>query len=114
MPTKRPVTRIDRNGKPGRPAEVRNIARRTIADMMRSGLIAYELLPAAIPLSVTNAALSNIAADVLRALSETRDLHVVPGRIMRELALLAGEAAPPEPPAIPLPGRPEATSHDNT
>jgi hypothetical protein len=99
MSTKRPVTRIDKGGKPGRPAEVRNVATREIAAVILDRLVAEGIIAPKVALAGLRPALDRLAVAVLQALRERRDLHVVPGRIMRELALLAGEIAPHEPPA---------------
>lgn len=112
MGTKRPLSTIA-TGKPGRPAGTRQAAARRLAEFLLAQLVAEGLVPAAVPIVSMRATLLRISNDGIRMLAEYRDLHVVPGGILRELALIVGEAAPAEP-TPPETETPPPVSDDNS
>lgn len=98
--TTKPLTTIDRDGRPGRPAKVRNVARKRIAEAMAAHLVTAGLIPSGFTKKKIEAACLEVGENVLQSLAD-HDLHLIHGAIIRELALIVGEAAPTQPPKQP-------------
>lgn len=92
MATSDPIKTIDKDGKPGRPATVRRTAEKLISLKVYLQLVESGLIAPGMPKKSIAGVTKRIAGDILDALADS-DLHVIPGRVARELILLVGRGA---------------------
>ena len=92
MATSRPLTTIDRK-KRGRPPSVEKLAIREMAQVIADSLLMSGMVSGLVPVSSIKRHSKEIAGMCVRTLND-RDLFLMPGQIVRELALIVGEAAP--------------------
>ena len=92
MATSDPIHTIDKGGKPGRPATVRRTAEKLISLEVYLQLVESGLIAPGMPKKAIAGFTKRIAGDIFDALADS-DLHVIPGRVARELILLVGRGA---------------------
>lgn len=95
MPISDPIGTID-TGEPGRPASVKRTAERLIGSLISVALESTGIVPCAVPKKTVRTVSREIAERVLADLI-ANDLHIVPGKIVRDLALLVGRDAVDKP-----------------
>lgn len=92
---RRPLSRIY-TGKPGRPVAVESQVVTELSEAMLALLDARGVVACGFPKTTLRRVYRDVAKVVVGRLRQN-DLHVVPGAIVRELALFTGEAGPMEP-----------------
>ncbi len=92
MATSDPIRTIDQDGKPGRPPTVKRAALRLMKLELDRCLRYSGLVPRMISEKAISGTCQRMAEGCLAFLEEN-DLHVIPGRVARELSLLVGKGA---------------------
>lgn len=91
MSSRAPLSRLY-TGKPGRPLQVRNLARNLIRETVVKLLVEFGIVPTAVTAAKVDDCAKWIATESIDKLT-AHDLRIVPGAVARELALFVGEPA---------------------